>query len=121
MNYETINYEISLWKGSSLILDGVSMVQAIRRYWSGTLALNDLFIKLIDLSLTLINRYFNKDKGEAVARAYETFGLSCRNRKRRVVLKRYMKLTAIYHPDKGGSAEKMRDINVARDIILESL
>ena len=69
------------------------------------------------------DRYFNKDRDEAVAKAYETLGLSQKHRTkdRNVILKRYKELTQIYHPDKGGNVEKMRDINVARDIILESL
>ena len=123
MSFNTINYEISLWKNTSLVVDGVSMIHAIRNWLCGRLGMSDLFIKLLDLSCTLIDRYFNKDKHEAVAKAYETLGLSQkpRTKDRNVILKRYKELTQVYHPDKGGSIEKMKDINVARDIILESL
>lgn len=121
MNLETINYEISLWKNSSLVVDGVSLVQAIRNWWGGKLALCDLFVKLLDLSITLIDRYFNTDKSEAISKAYKTLGLSRYTQSRNIILKRYKELTVMYHPDKGGSVERMREINVARDIILESL
>ena len=99
------------------------MIHAIRNWLCGRLGVSDLFIKLLDLSCTLIDRYFNKDRDEAVAKAYETLGLSLkpRTKDRNVILKRYKELTQIYHPDKGGNVEKMSDINVARDIILESL
>ena len=123
MSFNTVSNEISLWKNTSLVVDGVSLIQAIRNWLCGRLGVSDLFIKLLDLSCTLIDRYFNKDKDEAVARAYETLGLSQKphTKDRNVILKRYKELTQIYHPDKGGNVEKMRDINVARDIILESL
>ena len=121
MNVETIKYEISLWKNSSLAVDGLSLVKAIRNWWCGRLALCDLFVKLLDLSCTLINRYFNTDKSEAIDNAYQTLGISRYTQSRNVILKRYKALTAIYHPDKGGSVERMKEINVARDIILESL
>ena len=121
MNVETINYEISLWKNSSLVVDGVSLVQAIRSWWGGRMGLCDLFVKLLDLSFTLIDRYFNTDKSQAIDKAYQTLGISRCTQSRNVILKRYKALTAIYHPDKGGSVERMREINVARDIILESL
>ena len=98
------------------------MVKAIRNFWDGKLAWSDLFIKLIDLSFTIINRYFNTDKSDAVAKAYETLGLSRRTKNRNVIIKRYKKLATIYHPDRiGGNLETMREINVSRDIILESL
>ena len=122
MSFETINYEISLWKGTSLIVDGVSMVQAIRNWWGGNLSWPDLLIKALDLSLTLLDRYFNTDKAEAIDRAYKTLGFARPfTHNKAVIMKRYRKLTTLYHPDKGGSLEKMRDINVARDLILESL
>ena len=123
MSFNTVSNEISLWKNTSLVVDGVSLIHAIRNWFCGRLGISDLFIKLLDLSCTLIDRYFNKDKNEAVARAYETLGLSQKpyTKERNVILRRYKELTQIYHPDKGGNVEKMRDINVARDIILESL
>ena len=121
MNFEQINYEISLWKNGSLILDAVSMVKAIRNWWGGKIGLADLFIMLVDLSITLIDRYFNTDKSQAVANAYATLGLSPRIKNRNVIIKRYKELAEINHPDKGGSVERMREINVSRDIILESL
>ena len=122
MSFETINYEISLWKGSSLVVDSVSMVQAIRNWWGGNLSWSDLLIKALDLSLTLLDRYFNTDKTEAIDRAYKTLGFSRPfTHNKAIIMKRYKKLTTLYHPDKGGSLEKMRDINVARDLILESL
>ena len=121
MNFETINYEISLWKNSSLAVDGVSLVQAIRNWWGGKLTLCHLFVKLLDISLTLLDRYFNTDKSEAIAKAYQTLGFSCYPQSRNVILRRYKQLSSIYHPDKGGSLERMREINIARDIILESL
>ena len=121
MNFEYINYEITLWKNGSLILDGVSIVKAIRNWWGGKLGLADLFIKFLDLSITLINRYFNTDKSQAVANAYITLGLSPRAKNSKVIMKRYKKLAKINHPDKGGRLETMREINVSRDIILASL
>ena len=117
----SLHYEISLWKNGSLILDGVSLVNTIRNWWDGNIALSKLFITLIDISLTLISRYFNAPKDHAVANAYNTLGLSRRTKNRNVVIKRYKELAAIYHPDKGGSLETMREINVSRDIILETL
>ena len=121
MNYEHINYELSVWRNSSLILDGVSMVKTIRHWWDGKVALSTLFIALVDLSCTLLTRYFKKPKHNAVAKAYNTLGLSPKIKNRNVISKRYKELTAIYHPDKGGSVEMMREINVARDIIIASL
>ena len=58
-------------------------------------------------------------KGDPLAKAYRTLGLSP-NTPKKEVKKRYRKLAMQYHPDKGGDREKFQDYADAYEVVAQS-
>jgi len=58
-----------------------------------------------------------EEKWEKLERARKLFGLPARTTRKEVV-ERYHQLAKRYHPDHGGNAEKMKEINEAYQLLI---
>ena len=113
---------LMVFEGLSIAAGVVNLVRTIYKWWKGRTTKRQLFDEVGNLTNATYNKYFNTKKTTALKEAYQELGLPYGTTNRWLIMQRYKKLAAIYHPDKeGGSIEKMTQINVARDAILEHL
>jgi len=111
---------VALREGGYLALEAISLIDAIRKWWEGKITITQLIENLGSISQRIMDRYFNTEKKNAILNAYKELSVPSGTKDRTVIIRRYKELAAIHHPDKGGNTEKMQEITVARDIILES-
>ena len=111
-----------VFEGLSIAAGVASLIRTISRWWKGRKTKRQVFDEVGNLTTATYNKYFNTKKTSALKEAYQELGLPYGTTNRWLIMQRYKQLAAIYHPDKvGGSVEKMTEINVARDTILEHL